>query len=648
MAAGATTVSKIQYIVDVDTKGLDKGLSDADRKVDSLGKNIASGFGDKAIGVLKKVGVAALGTATAITGAMGTMIATGGFDRAMGIEQAQFKLKGLGHDTESVDAIMKNALASVKGTAFGLGDAATVAASAVAAGVKPGQELERTLKLVADASAISGRSMTDMGAIFNKVAAAGKLTGQELNQLTDAGIPVLQLLGDQMGKSAEEVRELVSAGKVGFPEFQAAIEAGMGGAALTMGQTFSGAVANVKAAMGRLGEGLITPFTQALTPALGIAISLIDDIAAGTTDEIDSKTEQIGQILQSAIENLIVGIGPILQNMIPVVVSLINQIAAMLPQLVITLLPTILDAAIQLILGLVEALPSILEALIAAVPIIVDAAIQLLQGLIQALPIILPKLLMGLVQLVITLATELTKPELLTTILQAGITLLLELVKAVPDMIVALVEALPQIIDSIIQWLTDPNTIMMLISAAVELFMGIVKAVPKIIGALIGAFGSLFKSLWDGIVNIFIGFGGKVAGAIGDAIKGGINGILGIIEGAINLPFNLINGAIDIINLVPGVNIGKIPTLKIPRLYMGAIVEPGGRIIQAGDGGEDEWVVPESKMASLMNQLGGNGAQPVTINLYGTFATSASEQRKVAQQIYDRLQELDKARMGAQ
>ena len=104
----------------------------------------------------------------------------------------------------SVSTIMGNALASVKGTAFGLEEAASVAASSVAAGIRPGKELEKTLKLVADASTIAGRDMGSMGLIFNKVIAQGKVQGDELMQLSGAGIPALALLSKQMGKTATE------------------------------------------------------------------------------------------------------------------------------------------------------------------------------------------------------------------------------------------------------------------------------------------------------------------------------------------------------------------------------------------------------------------------------------------------------------
>src|SRR5690606_5481974 len=117
---------------------------------------------------------------------------------------------------KTVDKIMANALASVKGTAFGLDEAATVAAGVVAAGIKPGKELEGVLKLVADSATIAGSSMTEMGAIFNKVAAGNRLSMEEVNQLSDRGIPIMSALAKQYGVTAGEARKMVSKGKVDF------------------------------------------------------------------------------------------------------------------------------------------------------------------------------------------------------------------------------------------------------------------------------------------------------------------------------------------------------------------------------------------------------------------------------------------------
>ena len=108
---------------------------------------------------------------------------------------------------------MNNALASVKGTAFGLGDAATVAATLSAAGIKSGDQMTNVLKTVADTAQISGRSLTDIGTIFSSVAARGKLQGDDMLQLMSSGVPVLQLLAKHLGKTSEEVSDMVSKGR---------------------------------------------------------------------------------------------------------------------------------------------------------------------------------------------------------------------------------------------------------------------------------------------------------------------------------------------------------------------------------------------------------------------------------------------------
>lgn len=175
-----------------------------------------------------------------------------GFERLESIDQATAKLTGLGNSAQTTKTILNNALASVKGTAYGMGDAATVAASMTASGIKPGQDLEKTLSLVADTATIAGRSITDIGAIFGSVAAKGKLQGDDLLQLTSSGVPVLQFLSQTMHKTTAEVSDLSSKGKISFADFQKAMEVGLGGSAKSSGDTFSGAMANAKAALGRL------------------------------------------------------------------------------------------------------------------------------------------------------------------------------------------------------------------------------------------------------------------------------------------------------------------------------------------------------------------------------------------------------------
>ncbi|AGI12287.1 endolysin [Mycobacterium phage FF47] len=230
-------------------------VADEVKKKSPKAEAAGSTFGSKLIGGLKKTAlVGAAGIATIFTGAIAK-----GFTRLKDIDNARSTLQGLGHDAESVTKIMDSALAAVKGTAFGLGDAATVAASAVAAGVKPGEELTRTLSLVADAAAIAKTDMASMGAIFNKAATTNKVQGEIMQQLGERGIPIVKLLADEIGVTTAEIAKMSADGKIDFATFQNAMEKGMGGAAKNMGNSFTGAVSNIGAALGRLGATILTP-----------------------------------------------------------------------------------------------------------------------------------------------------------------------------------------------------------------------------------------------------------------------------------------------------------------------------------------------------------------------------------------------------
>ncbi|AKK05245.1 tape measure domain (plasmid) [Corynebacterium mustelae] len=256
--------------------GIAKALGDSAAQADPAGRSIGEKLSGGLVTTLK---AGALAGGAAAGGVLATAI-TKGFGRLTGIENAQASLRGLGHDAQSVQTIMDNALASVKGTAFGLQDAAQVAAQVVAAGVKPGQELEQVLKTVGDTAQIAGASMGEMGTIFGSVAARGKLQGDDMLQLMSRGVPVLQLLSAEMGKTSAEISDMVSAGKVDFATFEAAMRRGMGGAALEAGETFKGAAANVGAALGRLGATALTPFFDATKTGMNSATEGIDALNA--------------------------------------------------------------------------------------------------------------------------------------------------------------------------------------------------------------------------------------------------------------------------------------------------------------------------------------------------------------------------------
>lgn len=269
---------------------LSKAADAAKEAGQDIGKSLgeAADSGEKSTGKLKEAFGKLKGVAAgALAGLSIGSILSKGWDRLTGIENAEAKLKGLGNSASDVTSIMNNAMAAVKGTAFGMDEAATVAASAVAAGIKPGQDLERTLKLVADASAIAGSDLGEMGQIFNKVATSNKLQGDTIDQLNERGIPIIQLLGKVLGKTSDEVVDMASKGKIGFSDFQKAIETGMSGAAKAAGETTSGALQNLGAAASRLGATLLKdvfPLVQGAVTGASHALDGFGKVLGPTID----------------------------------------------------------------------------------------------------------------------------------------------------------------------------------------------------------------------------------------------------------------------------------------------------------------------------------------------------------------------------
>lgn len=270
----------------------------ADNAAKTGGTSILGKFGG-AFGKIGKIGLGAIGT---IAGGITALAAKGGFQRALNIENAQAKLKGLGHDSKSIAEIMNNALASVKGTAFGLGDAATVAATLSAAGIKSGDQMTNVLKTVADTAQISGRSLTDIGTIFSSVAARGKLQGDDMLQLMSSGVPVLQLLAKHLGKTSEEVSDMVSKGQIDFQTFADSMQEGLGGAALAAGDTFSGALANVKAALSRLGEGPGKIALESLRKTFNAAIPAVDALSSQLTPFVEQLNGKLTPYVDRAVK----------------------------------------------------------------------------------------------------------------------------------------------------------------------------------------------------------------------------------------------------------------------------------------------------------------------------------------------------------
>ena len=136
------------------------------------------------------------------------------------------------------------------------------------------------------------------------------------------------------------------------------------------------------------------------------------------------------------------------------------------------------------------------------------------------------------------------------------------------------------------------------------------------------SWGSFWDGLWTKVKNKFSGIGSNIANAISGSIRSGINGVISMIENTINSAIGLINGAIGLINKLPGVNVGKIGGLSLPRLAQGGVLKKGQVGLLEGDGAEAVVPLDRNKMwvravaSDMLDELRGQaGARVNTSNM---------------------------------
>lgn len=238
--------------------------------------------------------------------AIPNQIISGGKRRALNLEQARFQLSGILKDTEKVEQVMDSVSKSVKGTRFGLDEAAVVAAQLAASNVEAGESMLQTLKGIAGAASMTGnRSFADIGNIFATVASNGKLMTMQLRQFAAAGLNVSATLAKVYGTTEEEINEAVKKGQISFEMFAQAMSEEFGEVSQKANETFTGAFANTKAALSRIGADVAGPTYEAIRKVLVKLIPLIDNIhefLKPAINAINAGIEAAGSFVEKVLE----------------------------------------------------------------------------------------------------------------------------------------------------------------------------------------------------------------------------------------------------------------------------------------------------------------------------------------------------------
>lgn len=343
----------------------------------------------------------------------------------------------------------------------------------------------------------------------------------------------------------------------------------------------------------------------------------------------DADMEMLCQNMVDALQNVIRNVTPVIENMVKVLptvtdalltafadllpslldtvtqlfTQLLNTILTLLPQLIpaaveaimtivqalIDNLPLLVDAAVQLVVALVEgigtALPqlipaavqaivTIVQGLIANLPLILDAALQLIMGLAEGLLTAIPMLIEALPSIILAIVDFIIGA--IPQIIEAGIQLLTSLVSALPDIIVAIVEAIPQIIEGIISAVL--GSIPQIIQAGIDLLVALIEALPQIITTIVAAIPQIISGIVNAVIN-----------NIPQIVQAGISLLTSLIK---NLPIIIVT----IVKAVPQIITGLVQALSKGVSQMAQV---GGNLVKG------LWQGIQSLASWLWNKVSG-------------------------------------------
>lgn len=267
----------------IDLQGLNDAIDVVNRRFSALG--IAGSA------IIRNLASKATDYVTKIVGAVPSMIWEGGWRRAENIEQARFQIEGLNKvwnefsegftkGMTKEDTIFYWVDEAVTDTAYSLDEAAKVASQLAASGMDAGEDMGKALKAISGTAAMTGRSYEDIGHIFTKVAGNGKAMGDTWQEMSVRGLngaaevaKYMNGVNDGTIQATDSMKEYIRAvtggqevteqfirdpavtkeGLVTWEVFYEAMASSFAEHAKEANDTYSGALANVRAAFARLG-----------------------------------------------------------------------------------------------------------------------------------------------------------------------------------------------------------------------------------------------------------------------------------------------------------------------------------------------------------------------------------------------------------
>lgn len=267
---------RISYSIGLDIDELNKGTAKVNQEFQSIGAEAAK-VGNDIDSTFKKVGQ---GLAAYFAVDKILDFAKSIKDVRAEIQSLEISFEVLLGSKEKADALFNEMRTFASSTPMQLKDLAGAAQTMLGFGIAA-EEVMPMLKAIGDVSMADTQKFQSLSLAFSQVSSSGKLMGQDLMQMINAGFNPLNEISKQTGKSISELKDEMSKGAISAEmvadAFKSATSEGgqFYGMLDKQSQGIKGAISNMESAwndalnaMGESGEGLFVDITNVATEAL--------------------------------------------------------------------------------------------------------------------------------------------------------------------------------------------------------------------------------------------------------------------------------------------------------------------------------------------------------------------------------------------
>jgi len=196
-------------------------------------------------------------------------------------------------------------------TPFSAEDVQGAAKTLIQFGVSTSDVLE-TVKILGDVSAGTGKNIQELSVIFGQIASTGKLTGQDLLQLINAGFNPLQVIAEKTGKSYSRLKKEMEDSKITFDQVQEAfkIATSEGGKFYDLTNKLAGTTAGQLSTLKDESDQLAASIGEKLAPAwlrlyrnfLKVVDALLTSDVVEQQEKVQTRIQKIADVLQAEVE----------------------------------------------------------------------------------------------------------------------------------------------------------------------------------------------------------------------------------------------------------------------------------------------------------------------------------------------------------